>query len=262
MTYTINGSFTSGFTLTNANDNPVSVTSTTVINSLGDDIDGSAGIAWTIATDGTLTSLGRGIYLADGGSVTNGASNTAASISGKWNGVQISGTTGSVTNLGSISSARGNAVALYAGGGLTNGSSTNTAASLAAFGNGVFIGGATGTVTNFGSITSVRAEAVELATGGAVTNGSSADTAASIRGADFGVAVNAAAGTVTNFGTITAAHFDGVWLALGGTVVNGSATDALAGIPGALGRAGAECRRQDQQFRHPDRGGLRRRCAV
>ena len=197
-----------------------------------------------------------GIYLGQGGSVTNGAS---AVISGTV-GVTIANGYGNVTNLGSISGG----IALTDGGVVTNGSATDHGASISgqssvsitgknshgevinygSIASGVALGGdkSTDVVLNYGSIgAGSGTSGVSIGYGGAVFNGSAGATGAQISGY-VGIADTPTSGPgtgvfVVNGGTIrgsNAAHGIGVSL-YNGQVINGAATDQTALISGFVG---------------------------
>ncbi|MCX7380748.1 MAG: hypothetical protein NT133_04845, partial [Alphaproteobacteria bacterium] len=199
----------------------------------------------TVRATGTSTvagQLSQGIYLAFGGSVTNGSpTDTAAYIGAPAFGVDIEHNAGTVVNFGTIkgtsASANSRGVVLGAGGTLTNGSETSTAAYIYSTNrNGVYVGSNPGTVTNFGLIKSTGRNGVVLINGGTVTNGSTADTTATINAARSPVYTRGATfSVINNFGTLTAgtAGRSGVNLYTGnGSVTNGSATSTTARIIG------------------------------
>ena len=169
-----------------------------------------------------------GVVLSDGGSVTNGSTgDAAAAISGKQNGVNVAGTSGTVLNFGTISGASSQGVNLQGGGSVTNGSTADGTASIFGFG-GVQVAGTGASVSNFGTISGIRSDAIYLQNGGSVTNAEGA----TILGRFNGVDVRKAAGTVGNLGTIGGGTYPGVYFQAGGTVTNGSATDTGAAITG------------------------------
>ncbi len=110
-----------------------------------------AGAAGTVTNEGTITGatapwFGSGVDLTSGGVVKNfGASSV---ISGIDSGVKISGSTGTVTNNGTITGA--NSVYLASGGVVKN---FGTASVISGAFSGVWIDGAPGTVVNEGKIT-------------------------------------------------------------------------------------------------------------
>jgi len=214
-------------------------------------IGGQAGVVasntyGTVKNFGSIDSYGTaftdaGVYLAAGGSVTNGAArDTTAVIQSVELGVYVKYGAATVVNYGTIQSSKNSAIYI-AGGGyaatnlLTNGSAKDSGALIQGAGDGVAIG-RYGTVNNFGTIegdgTADFDAGVHIARTGAVTNGSAADSKATIEGYD-GVLIGA--GFVNNFGTINAigaTYGDGVILFSGGGVTNGSASDATALIEG------------------------------
>jgi len=180
-----------------------------------------------------IISIGDGVFLGAGGSVTNGQSGSSTGlIAGGYlaNGVFIGGGSGTVTNFGTIDSGElGTSVLLAAGGSVTNGQSDSSGGLITGW-VGVKIS-ANGTLTNFGTISAVYgviapgsvanfgtvkgvAEGIILDAGGSTANGQSG----SITG-DIGVLLSA--GSVANFGTISGER-DGVE-AFSGTVTNAGA---------------------------------------
>ncbi len=159
---TISNSTTVGITLNSAiYVNPVVVDSGVTISNSGNAVYAASGY-WAIqnggSIEGSANSGTNGVYLKDGGSITNAAS---ASIMG-GNGVYIrSG--GTVVNSGSIAGTwvLGGGVILSGGGSVTN------TASASIYGGVFFMGGA-GTVVNSGTI----GGGVWETDGGSVTNAS------------------------------------------------------------------------------------------
>lgn len=87
----------------------------------------SSALGTDVDNEATITGIsGAGTVIIGGGQVNNGIDNGAALIEGLNQGVLISGTSGSVTNLGTIRGGIG--VALSAGGTLRNGTSDATSA--------------------------------------------------------------------------------------------------------------------------------------
>jgi hypothetical protein len=187
---------------------------------------GSAGRAGTVVNNGTVASLnsyfGAGVYLAAGGSVTNGSLNApAAQLIGSRVGIAINGGVGTVDNYATIQAPStvieitrnsqglyeailGVGLELFDGGTVRNGNIDDTSAVIRGAEFGVYIGGLSGT-----------------ATGGAGTVINYGTIAATVGGylAVPGV-VLVSGGELTNFGTISAAGH-GVELRAGGTVTNG-----------------------------------------
>jgi hypothetical protein len=242
-TQILTGTYSAGFYL-NSPITTLSITATGYVEGPGIYSPDGATAAYTIINDGRVKGASRGIYLSNGGSVTNGSdADTTASITGTKAGLEIAGAAGAVVNFATISGAAGTAgvgVYLAAGGSLTNGSATDTKA-LIQGGDGVLVTSKAGRVHNFGTIQgdgfSLSRAGVHLMHGGSLTNGSSADTTALVRGDNLGVIVAGAAGTVTNFGTILGGAISktftaGIELLDGGRVTNGSPQDTEALIRG------------------------------
>jgi hypothetical protein len=210
-----------------------------VTNAAGASISGaSTGVyvkyraAGTVTNSGSISASGTGgagIDLADGGSVTN---NSTGSISGNSFGVFVNGAGGTVTNTGSIASAKYGGIELEKGGSVTN----NAGASIKGGSVGVYVGtGGSGTVTNSGSISAANASGsgVDLASGGSITNNSGG----SISGGAFGVFTTGASGTLSNSGSISGAH--GVGLEAGGSVTNTSSGTITGQSAGVFAQGGA-----------------------
>lgn len=187
------------------------------------------------ATSTTIGSTSIGVYLTNGGLVTNGsAADTAASIIGVDFSLEIAHGAGTVNNFGTIKSTGplGRGILLEDGGSVVNNVGGYIGASSR---NGVYIGGGAGTVTNLGSIRAGN-NGVSIRLGGTVTNGSATDKTASIIGAQRGIYIGGLPSAVKNFGTIaTQGAHPGINLYLGGSVVNGAAADTTALISGGTG---------------------------
>ena len=238
----LTGTYASGYTL----QSPVttlSIAASGYVEGTGVSTLATATAAYTVINSGRINSSGDGVYLAAGGSVTNGSTtDPSADIRAGGQGVLAYHGAGTVNNFGAIESGR-QAVLLYDGGSVTNGGAADTAALLSGF-RGIGIYNASGTVANFATIIGTTASGMFLATGGVVTNGSANDTTALIRGSSFGVDIGGSAGplgTVANFGTIESGFGfqDAAGVSVGryapsttGSVINGSASDAKALIYG------------------------------
>jgi hypothetical protein len=217
------------------------------------------GLILTAGTNG-----GAGVFLGNGGSVTNGASNATAAVikddaAGKDVGIEVDNAAGTIVNNGIVSGGYG--IFFYgAGGAVTN---AGTPASITGQYFGIFFRTGTtvavGSVTNLGTIKGIGASqnpgpgsvGVRLQGGGAVTNGSSAITTATIQADEsgsggsiprgFGVDMESL-GTMVNYGTVKGTRI-GVALFTGGRVTNGpgGATAALisGGYYGVFIGAGA-----------------------
>jgi hypothetical protein len=169
----------------------------------------------SIVSNATGTS-GVGIYLRDGGLVTNQAA--GAIIADRNDGIFVKSKPATIVNLGNIAggSARaGAAVYLRAGGNLTNGTSGKTLGLISGRRDGVVLANGAGTVANFGTIESastvlvsgsIQGVGVLLAKGGALRNGAAGASTALISAYGVGVYVAGAAtpgaAAVVNYGTI------------------------------------------------------------
>ncbi len=203
----LSGTYSSTYTLTT---NPTTVTSTGTIdvNSTSayvPGILGPLGVAWTLTNLGTVESIGSlgvGIRLQSGGSITNGqGGSTAGLIEGSRDGIQINGA-GTIVNHGTISQ-------------------TGTAGYIA-----IYVSGS-GTVTNFGVIENVSTahSAINIAGSGVVTNAAGATIASRRNAITFNGTAASTAGleTVVNSGRIQstgATAGDGVYFGQGGVLTN------------------------------------------
>jgi hypothetical protein len=185
-----------------------------------------------VTNEGTITGSSRfgfknsyGVYLYQGGTVTN--SGTASAISGGFDGVSIYGTSGTVTNEGTIAGSDNDGIELFfsASGVVTNSGSTSTI-SGGMDGIRLFSYDAQGTVTNAGTITGAIGDGVRLYGGGVVSN---SGTASVISGAENGVFLYVASGTVTNEGAISGTTGYGVLLNSGGEVTNSGSGSVISG---------------------------------
>jgi collagen type I/II/III/V/XI/XXIV/XXVII alpha len=198
-----------------------SVTNSGVIAGYYNGIDVSSGLA-AITNTGTIDSSGvkalvgpspnqyDGIYLADGGSVTNSGTGT---IFGGIGGIDIAGAAGTVTNTGSIvtTTLDGNGVELDQGGTVTNTGNGNIYGDY----TGVFINGGIGVVTNSGDIGAIGLSGygVYLGAGGTITN------TGSVIGSYGGVLTGKTTATFSNSGYVYGADY-GVRMAVGGLITN------------------------------------------
>ncbi len=203
----------------------------TVINQSGGSINGETGV-YVLGATGTVTNAGTitgididedgdndaaGVYLGDGGTVTNQSGGT---ISGEF-GVTILGG-GTVTNAGTITSKGTDAVGVYIDGG---GTVTNQSGGTISGYTGVVIADGAGTVINAGSIISTGADG----SGVYLNNGTVTNQSGGTISGDDGVYIGGD-GTVVNAGTITGANVDddgdqdaaGVYIGGDGTVTNQS----------------------------------------
>ncbi len=116
------------------------------------DITGAAG---SVANYGTIHGAGDGVFLEQGGAVTNGASGaTSAGITGS-SGVNVANVSGTVTNDGTISGTSGDGVFLALGGNVINGAANPTASAALITGSSY---GMMSGVTAAPSPTTVRAK--------------------------------------------------------------------------------------------------------
>jgi hypothetical protein len=228
MAKTISGSYSTGFTLSNPNDNPVSVTGTISLASAG--IDLQAASAWSVFNSGSIigpnVTSSYGVSLGAGGYVDN----QSGGIIKSYFGIDISSSTGTVVNAGGISA--GGTATIASGVYFRQGGSVSNAAGAAIAGDqtGIRIAGAAGTVTNSGSIAGTAYDGIYMLAGGSVTNAASA----TITGGYVGVVTSlGSGGTVLNAGYIAGSTKDGVVLQHGGSVSN-----AASGLIKGLGDEG------------------------
>ncbi len=171
-----------------------------------------------------------------GGTVTNQIS---GSITGARYGVDITGSPGTVTNLGTISStgaAFGDfGIKLAAGGSVTNGASGSTTALITGYGG---IGGfgtsgtAATTVTNFIKISGTDI-VIELGFGTVINSGSASEIVGGFFG---GLEIYNFGASVSNSGTIkgTGTNSVGVFFDAYGSVTNGAIGNTAALITGGF----------------------------
>jgi hypothetical protein len=167
---------------------------------------------------------GVGVYLQDGGLVTNAAGGVISAAGD--DGVRIESGGAKVVNLGTIKDFGAGGVAIYLadGGVVINGAKGGTGGVIASTGSAVVVADAAGRVTNMSTIRSAGsgpsgAVAVELLAGGGVINrGRITSTDGSA------IAIEHDAGSVTNSGSIVSTTFGArgaaIYLQDGGSVVN------------------------------------------
>jgi fibronectin-binding autotransporter adhesin len=219
--------------------------------------------AGTVTNFGAIRGGSDGVFINDGGRVTNGASgSTAGLMVGTIGGaVAIAGATGTIANFGTLQSLGTLAVtALLDGGSITNGAAGATNALITGPGTAIYVNNAAGTITNFGHITTTSTAVgtgivlerggsvtnfgtiqntdtsdagVYLHGSGSVTNSKTGTSVGLISGAGTGVSFRGGAGTVTNTGSITSSTANGVYLSDGGRVTN-QAGGVIAGHTNAV----------------------------
>ena len=194
------------------------------------DITGAAG---SVANYGTIHGAGDGVFLEQGGAVTNGASGaTSAGITGS-SGVNVANVSGTVSNDGTISGTSGDGVFLGLGGNVINGAANPTASAALITGSsyGIDVRGNGGTVTNYGTVQSPNGYGARLY-GGALINGTAGTSVALISGGG-GVLGYQNTVDVTNYGTITGLD-DAVALNNGGSINNAQESAAILGDLGGV----------------------------
>ena len=200
----------------------------------------------SVANYGTITGMGvSGVYLALGGTVTNGAPfDTTALVTGLTIGVFVAGS-GALFNYGTVSATGGAGQAITgavftAGGTIEN---LGTAATIAGDDWGASVTGGKAFVLNLGTIeaTSQSAQALglDLNAGGSVINGTSTGSGATISGSYDGVRISAGAAgagaSVVNNGTITGltgVDFHSGPTAATGTLTNNGLIESTSGPSG------------------------------
>lgn len=185
--------------------------------------------AGTVSNFGTVlstaTSIGAGVYLDNGGVVTNAAGGL---ILAAHNAVSALGKA-TISNAGTIQSAATttNGLGIYLGaGGLVTNQSTGI---VFAYGSGIEALHTAATVSNYGSITnSGKASAVALGAGGSVTNASAGYIAS---GKQAAITIKGGAGTLVNSGKIaTGTSGSAVYFGSTGNITNtGTIVLSLAG---------------------------------
>jgi hypothetical protein len=231
----------------------------------------------TITNSGSIVTTGTasaGIYLNDGGRVTNGsASDTQALVSGHYWGVKATDIGATIVNYGRIVAASAGivgglacAVDLNGSGTVTNGTTADTSASIIEYGaSALYIKGSVASqIANFGTIAALGTGgfAIYMRNGGNVTNGAANDTSALISSTNRGLGIGGSnPSNVYNFGTVIGTALVGVNVYAGGTVVNGSQTDTVALIEGGVRHRIARPWRVDgcQLWHDPDHADRRER---
>jgi hypothetical protein len=208
--------------------------------------------------------IGGSVGLAGGGSVIN-QSGAAINQNNNLNGVYFNFVAGTVVNAGAIKG-NDNAIRLFAGD-ITN---LNGGTITSAAGNGVYIfalgsvtnaagGTITGatmgisslgasTVTNAGAITGTATNGVDLEGGGSVSNQSGGTISGAVNGVGISNSFSAVtAGTVTNAGAITGTSGAGVSIVAtnvsvtnlaGGTITGTIGVDVAGSQPATINNAG------------------------
>ncbi|MDI9849625.1 hypothetical protein QM467_16340 [Rhodoblastus sp. 17X3] len=180
--------------------------------------------AGTVSNSGTITALGYGVGLDNGGSVTNYA---GGSITGGEDGVFFYGSSGYLDNFGQIKATIDDGVGFFAGGTLINevGGIVNATSTGGTGPAAVYFAKAAGALRNDGSMIGTLAGAYFQA-GGSIVNGANS-TAALLQGGTYGVYVSGGAGSVTNAGTITGGSYSVDF-------ATSSASNLLVVDPGAI----------------------------
>ena len=244
---TLSGTYASGYSL-HSPTTTLSITSAGYVKGGGITTPGAAVGAYTIVNYGKVvatTTGAQGIYLENGGVVTNGSANdTTARISG-YRAVRVHKAAGTVTNYGTMTGVARTAVYLDYSGVVTNGPGGDTTATISGT-NGVIINYSKAlplaTVVNYGTVSGTDTVAADGGVGvylgaGGVDNGAASDVTAVISGYS-GVEI-AGLGVVYNYGSIDG--FGGK-SGLGayvqrGEITNGVAAGSHATIQGFIGAA-------------------------
>ena len=212
---TITAASTLGIVLSSTIDTDPVVIAPTVSISVGGQAVFGSNVPWTLQNEGTVFGTKFGIFLGDGGVITNAAS---AVVSGGYDGVEVLGGIGLVTNYGAISGTGGAGIGIFldAGGSVTNAAS----AALSGVSYGVFVFGGPATIANYGNLASSGA-GIGLSDGGSITNAASA----TIQGTHNAITISGAPGTIINDGIISG----DISLKKGGEIVNQSG-GTIAGV--------------------------------
>lgn len=220
MARTITGTLTTGVSLTNPADNPVTIASGADIAYGNFALRGAAAVAWTITNLGTVGTNGGsgGVLLLGSGKVVNGAATAASALIQGTSAVYIVGS-GTVTNFGTLTGD------VHTG----DNSRLANAASSAAVGGHVVMG-AHSTIINSGTIAGGVGTAVGISLGSQLTNGGPGGHIALISGAAYAVSVQDNGSTLTNNARIQASLY-GIALHGSDKVINtGTISSGTAGI--------------------------------
>lgn len=158
----------------------------------GVQISGGAG---TVTNQGTIDGRPAAVFLAAGGTVSNGQTGL---ITANTIGISVAGGPGTVTNAGSIAGLVG--IQLSSGGIVSNG----VHGSISSVQTGIDISGAVGTVVNDGRVASGSAGGIRLGAGGSVTNGGHGTISGG--GSGSGIEIVSGSGTVVNAGLVSGHH--------------------------------------------------------
>ncbi len=175
--------------------------------------------AATVTNSGTITGSGKAILLNGGGLVTNATTTSSIYGSGYLAAVTV-GFSGSVINLGTISTKSGDQGIDLENGGIVNnvGSTALISATMESGADAIIAYTSAGTITNAGTIQG-RDRGISLEHGGTVTNtGPTSLILAGNDQADTGIEIFSIDGTVTNAGTVAGSF--GINLSSGGTITN------------------------------------------
>ncbi|WP_158929384.1 Hint domain-containing protein [Acidisphaera sp. S103] len=210
MSKTLTATYGSGVTLSSASDSPTTITSTGYLEQgLRVTYDGP----WQVANYGTIQggTAGYGVYLLDGGTVTNQA---GGYIGGNSAGISAKDGALTVVNAGDVTGRTGGGIYLLAGG-----SVTNLAGGVITGYDGVSASTAAATVINAGSIigSGLDGPGVVITAGGTVIN----QAGGTIIGGS-GINGEAVALTVINTGSIYGFNEFGVAFFSGGYLANQS----------------------------------------
>ncbi|MEO7027003.1 MAG: hypothetical protein ABI056_05560, partial [Caulobacteraceae bacterium] len=246
----LTGTYSAGYAL-QAPVSTLSITASGYVEGAGVATASGATSAYTVVNDGRIVAASQatGVYLGDGGAVTNGSAGATSALVSGYRGIEVQNAAGTVANFGTIVGTARSAVFLASGGVVTNGGVSDAAAAIIGS-NGVFIDYSftdrLGTVVNFGLIAGAASHSGHagiyfsrgLGNGGfgAVANGSPDDPTASISGYSGVVAEGNA--SIGNFGSIIGLGGQGgsgVFVRSSGEVVNGASGQTRALIRGFTG---------------------------
>ncbi|MDB5395281.1 MAG: Hemagglutinin-related protein [Rhodospirillales bacterium] len=229
MTDTITGTVTTGVTLITGGDysNPVTIDAGAIVSGTTAGI--SATDVWTIQNYGNVSgSTFDGIYLHNGGSVTNASSGTISG--GVARGLVILNGAATVANFGTITGGptNGGGAVINGGGYVTNGVSGQ----MTGYNAGLLVGGVAGvttTIVNDGLLSSGRS-AVLLEGYGSLTNGVSG----TISGGFAGISVEGGIFAIDNKGLVSGGNYGMFLVYASGPVTNEASASIVGGSRGGI----------------------------
>jgi hypothetical protein len=221
------GTISGGVVLSGSAQNPLTISSYTYVTNTtsrysGDGIYGTNAAVWGVTNLGRINAPetgAAGVFLAAGGTVTNGAATTtSALIAGESLGVALFGAV-AVGNFGTIQGTGSNGIGILSRGNGAGAISNAQSGMISGGEFGVVVESGSNTVNNLGTIAGASSGGIYLAgaSAGMVVNGAGDATGALISGGLAGVRMNSAAETVVNYGDVAA------------TAINGTGIDLTSG---------------------------------